>query len=52
MGRNNRQPAQNVGIRALYVYFPRMMVQQQDLEAADGCPGAWVVASLFCSVFC
>lgn len=37
-----RQPSQNVGIRALYVYFPRMMVQQQDLEAADGCSGAWV----------
>ena len=32
-----------VGILALYVYFPRLYVAQEDLEAADGVPGKYTV---------
>ncbi|WIA07941.1 hypothetical protein OEZ85_007418 [Tetradesmus obliquus] len=34
---------QNVGVRGLYVYFPRLVVQQVDLEQADSCSGKYTV---------
>eukprot|EP00775_Hariotina_reticulata_P002498 gene2498-2802_t len=35
--------AENVGIRGMYLYFPRLMVQQSDLEAVDDCLGKYTV---------
>ncbi|KER26450.1 hypothetical protein T265_06306 [Opisthorchis viverrini] len=34
--------AQDFGILALEVYFPRYYISQSDLEVADGCPGKYV----------